>query len=72
MEQWVQIIPPLPRSEAESRFEQWKLEERARGRTVHEDRVRKDFICAEHGTTLVRYCVLWEGDSRDSGSGDTS
>lgn len=57
MDNWLEIIPPLPRQQAIERLLAWKQQQEARGIVVNDDDLREDVMVAELGRDLYRYCV---------------
>lgn len=55
-DEWVEIVPPLPKDEAKGRFDQWKGEQERKGRVIALNHIRVDQILAEGGC-LVRYML---------------
>ena len=57
MENWIEIVPALPKDEARKRLDEWKAQETASGRTVRAEDVREDLVRGPQGRCLLRYCV---------------
>jgi len=44
MDEWQEVVPPLPEAEAEQRFRQWKKLQEEQGRKIRPEQVRRDLV----------------------------
>ena len=63
MDNWMAIVPPLPRSEAEARFRSWEAQHSSQRAALRDADIRVDIIRSEDGSTLVRYCIRRWGEN---------
>jgi len=55
--EWVEVVPPLPRVDAEKKFQDWKDANPELARELKDDDVRVDIIRSNEHHTVVRYRV---------------
>ncbi|SFI80178.1 hypothetical protein SAMN05421753_112151 [Planctomicrobium piriforme] len=59
---WIVVAPPMPSLEANRAFDEWREQEKKRGRTFLENEVRQDIIRGANNATLLRYWVRTQSD----------
>ena len=57
MDEWVEIVPPVSREDAEAAFRNWKASHPALSSSLRDQDVRIDVIRAQDGSTSFRYMV---------------
>jgi hypothetical protein len=57
MDEWVEIVAPTTRSDAEARFKQWAATHKDERAALRDEDIRIDTIRSEDGRTLVRYRI---------------
>lgn len=57
MEEWVEIVPAMPRKDAQERLREWQEARLAAGDPVDDNQIREDVVHAVGDRTLFRYCI---------------
>jgi hypothetical protein len=58
---WIVIVEPMPRLEAERALADWLEEQAAKGNSFRKDEIRQDLMLSKDREHLVRYAVQVKG-----------